>query len=345
MKTHVAALGAITGSQAVQMVRAGLKAIDVSGRQVAGDGNLADSTYPDQSLYPGEQRAVRDPPLNNVLVRADQIQWAEGEDMVDWLAPIVADARAGFAEPLNAFELMKSMIDAGAAGVHFEGPALLREEVRPSRRQGARADGAVQSYAPGGQARGDVYGVPSLLVARNRCAVGDAVDDRRRRSGSRAHDRRANSRGLLTRPRRARAGDRAGALAYALYCDLIWCETSTPDSTRRSSSRTGFMPSTTASCSPTTARVVQRAPQPGRGPDRRHRRSRRRVRMQEYEFELERDGLTATRHQREVGGGYFDLVAQAVSGGESSTPALGGSTEEARFETECAAPEQAEAIA
>src|SRR5581483_10444651 len=164
--SHVAALGAITGNQAVQMVKAGLKAIYLSGWQVAGDGNLAESPYPDQSLYPVNSVPSVVRRVNNALIRADQIQWAEGSGDVDWLVPIVADAEAGFGGPLNAFELMKSMIEAGAAGVHFEDQLSsekkcghLGGKVLLPTAQGVRQLQAARLAA-------DVCGVPTVLLAR-----------------------------------------------------------------------------------------------------------------------------------------------------------------------------------
>ena len=180
---YIAALGALTGGQAVQMAKAGLKAIYLSGWQVAADGNLAGDVYPDQSLYPANSVPAMVRRLNNALLRADRIEWAEGnDDGVDYLLPIVADAEAGFGGPLNAFELMKGMIEAGAAGVHFEDQLSSREEVRPPRRQGARPDAAVHpdAAAPPGSRR-------TCSACRRSCRAhrrrrGDAADERRRRA-------------------------------------------------------------------------------------------------------------------------------------------------------------------
>jgi isocitrate lyase len=369
---YVPALGALTGNQAVQMVRAGLKAIYLSGWQVAGDANLGDTTYPDQSLYPANSVPSVVRRINNALRRADQIQWAEGEGDIDWLAPIVADAEAGFGGPLNAFELMKGMIEAGAAGVHFE-------DQLASEKKCGHLGGKV--LVPTGQfirtliaARlaADVCGVPTVLFARTDAHAAQLLT-------SDVDERDA---AFLTGERtpegffRVRDGLEAAiarGLAYAPYADVIWCETSTPDigeagefaaaiherfpgkllayncspsfnwkrhlddaaiaTFQQELGRLGyrFQFITLAGFHALNASMFELA----RGYAAEGMSAY--VRLQEHEFALEEDGYTATRHQREVGAGYFDLVAQTVSGGESSTLALRGSTEEAQFETEEAA--------
>ena len=364
---YVAALGAITGSQAVQMVKAGLKAIYLSGWQVAGDGNLAESTYPDQSLYPVNSVPSVVRRINNALRRADQIQWAEEEGGVDWLVPIVADAEAGFGGPLNAFELMKSMIEAGAAGVHFEDQ--LSSEKKCGHLGGKVLVPTSQFIRTLTAARlaADVCGVPSVVVARtdalSATLLTSDVDERDRQfvTGQRTPE------GFF----RVRDGLEpviARALAYAPYADVLWFETSTPDldeaiefahaihavhpgkllayncspsfnwrrhlddakiaTFQQTLGEAGYRFQfvtlagfhAIASSMFSLAEGYAREGMPAY------------VRMQEHEFELEGRGYTATRHQREVGAGYFDLVAQAVSGGESSTLALVGSTEEEQFE-------------
>jgi isocitrate lyase len=368
----VPALGALTGNQAVQMVRAGLKAIYLSGWQVAGDANLGETTYPDQSLYPANSVPAVVRRINNALRRADQIQWAEGEGELDWLAPIVADAEAGFGGPLNAFELMKGMIDAGAAGVHFE-------DQLASEKKCGHLGGKV--LVPTGQfirtliaARlaADVCGVPTVLFARTDAHAAQLLT-------SDVDERDA---AFLTGERtpegffRVRDGLEAAiarGLAYAPYADVIWCETSTPDigeagefaaaiherfpgkllayncspsfnwkrhlddaaiaTFQQELGRLGyrFQFITLAGFHALNASMFELAHGYAAEGMSAY------VRLQEHEFALEEDGYTATRHQREVGAGYFDLVAQTVSGGESSTLALRGSTEEAQFDTEEAA--------
>jgi isocitrate lyase len=368
----VPALGALTGNQAVQMVRAGLKAIYLSGWQVAGDANLGETTYPDQSLYPANSVPAVVRRINNALRRADQIQWAEGEGELDWLAPIVADAEAGFGGPLNAFELMKGMIEAGAAGVHFE-------DQLASEKKCGHLGGKV--LVPTGQfirtliaARlaADVCGVPTVLFARTDAHAAQLLT-------SDVDERDA---AFLTGERtpegffRVRDGLEAAiarGLAYAPYADVIWCETSTPNigeagefaaaiherfpgkllayncspsfnwkrhlddaaiaTFQQELGRLGyrFQFITLAGFHALNASMFELAHGYAAEGMSAY------VRLQEHEFALEEDGYTATRHQREVGAGYFDLVAQTVSGGESSTLALRGSTEEAQFDTEEAA--------
>jgi isocitrate lyase len=368
-EAHVPALGAITGSQAVQMVKAGLNAIYLSGWQVAGDGNLAESTYPDQSLYPVNSVPSTVRRINNALRRADQIQWAEGEGEIDWLVPILADAEAGFGGPLNAFELMKSMIDAGAAGVHYEDQLSSEKKCGHLGGKVLVPTGQFIRTLQAARLAADVSDVPAVLVARTdalsaRLLTSD-VDERDREflTGERTPEGFFVVRDGLE-PTIARA------LAYAPYADLIWFETSTPDlgealefaqavhaaypgkllayncspsfnwkrtlddaqiaSFQETLAGVGYKFQfvtlagfhAIASSMFTLAEGYAREGMPAY------------VRMQEHEFALEEKGYTATRHQREVGAGYFDLVAQAISGGESSTLALVGSTEEAQFDVE-----------
>jgi isocitrate lyase len=363
---YVAALGAMTGGQAVQMVKAGLKAIYLSGWQVAADANLAEQVYPDQSLYPTTSAPALVRRLNNALRRADQIEAAEGSNGRYWLAPIVADAEAGFGGPLNAFELMKSFIEAGAAGVHFEDQLAsekkcghLGGKVLVPTSQFVRTLTAARLAA-------DVCEVPTILVARtdalSATLITSDVDERDHEflTGERTPEGY-----FFVQP--GLESSIARGLAYAPYADLIWFETSTPDmgeaeefaaaiherfpgkllayncspsfnwkrhlgddeiaSFQQELGRMGyrFQFITLAGFHALNASMFELAKGYSAEGMSAY------VRLQEHEFELEDDGYTATRHQREVGASYFDLVAQAVSGGESSTLALKGSTEEAQF--------------
>jgi isocitrate lyase len=363
---YVAALGAMTGGQAVQMVKAGLQAIYLSGWQVAADANLSEHVYPDQSLYPVTSAPALVRRLNNALRRADQIETAEGSNGRYWLAPIVADAEAGFGGPLNAFELMKSFIEAGAAGVHFEDQLAsekkcghLGGKVLVPTSQFVRTLTAARLAA-------DVCDVPTLLVARtdalSATLITSDVDERDHEflTGERTPEGY-----FFVQP--GLESSIARGLAYAPYADLIWFETSTPDmqeAAEFAEAIHGRFPGKILAynCSPSfnwkrhlgddeIASFQQELGRMGyrfqfitlagfhalnasmfelaKGYSAEGMSAY--VRLQEHEFELEEEGYTATRHQREVGAGYFDLVAQAVSGGESSTLALKGSTEEAQF--------------
>jgi isocitrate lyase len=365
---YVAALGAMTGGQAVEMVKAGLKAIYLSGWQVAADANLADQVYPDQSLYPCSSAPALVRRINNALRRADQIEWSE--DVSDgryWLAPIVADAEAGFGGPLQAFELMKAFIEAGAAGVHFEDQ--LASEKKCGHLGGKVLVPTAQFIRTLTAARlaADVCDVPTLLVARtdalSAALLTSDVDERDQPflTGERTPE------GYFVLESGLDSAIARG-LAYAPYADLIWCETPTPDLGEArefaDAIHERFPGKVLAyNCSPsfnwkrhldddTIAGFQERLAEMGykfqfitlagfhalnesmfelaRGYAEEGMSAY--VRLQEREFELEAEGYTATRHQREVGAGYFDLVAQAVSGGQSSTLALRGSTEEGQFE-------------
>ena len=346
--SYVNALGALTGGQAVQMVKAGLKAIYLSGWQVAADANLAGATYPDQSLYPANSvpQVVRR--MNNALLRADQIDWSEGRTDADWLAPIVADAEAGFGGPLNAYELMRALIEAGAAGVHFEDQLAAEKKcghlggkVLVPTSQFIRTLTAARLAA-------DVARRADRARRAHRRAQRDAPDERRRRVRPAVRHRRAHDRGLL--PRRP-TGSTPRSRARSRTRRTPTCSGSRrrrPISARRASSRRRSTRSSRASCSPTTAR--RRSTGRRRSTTRRSRlpaaarrvglplpvhharrlpRAERRacssspvatansgmsayVELQEREFAMEADGYTATKHQREVGAGYFDLVMQAV---------------------------------
>jgi isocitrate lyase len=364
---YVAALGAMTGGQAVEMVKAGLEAIYLSGWQVAADANLAAEVYPDQSLYPVNSAPALVRRLNNALRRADQIEWSEeSADGRYWLAPIVADAEAGFGGVLNAFELMKAFIEAGAAGVHFEDQLAsekkcghLGGKVLVPTQQFIRTLTAARLAA-------DVCDVPTLIVARTDSLSANLltsdVDERDRQfvTGERTPE------GYFVVESGLDSAIARG-LAYAPYADLIWFETSTPDLGEAREFADAIHDSFPGkllayNCSPSfnwkrhlddeaIAGFQERLGDMGyrfqfitlagfhalnesmfelaRGYAEEGMTAY--VRLQEREFELEAEGYTATRHQREVGAGYFDQVAQAVSGGESSTLALKGSTEEEQF--------------
>ena len=364
----VAALGALTGGQAVQMVKAGLKAIYLSGWQVAADANLAGQTYPDQSLYPASSAPALVKRINNALLRADQIAHAEGDDGVEWLAPIVADAEAGFGGPLNAFELMKAFIEAGAAAVHFEDQ--LSSEKKCGHLGGKVLVPSSQFVRTLTAARlaADVLDVPTLLVART-----DALSATLLTSDIDESDR-AFCTGERTPEGFFRVSDGilaavARGLAYAPYADLLWFETSTPDieeaATFAQAIHGAFPGKLLAyNCSPSfnwsrhlsegqiasfqsdLARLGYRFQfvtlagfhslnasmfELARGYSERAMSAY--VELQEREFAAESEGYTATRHQREVGSGYFDAVLETISGGTSSTLALRGSTEEHQFGT------------
>ncbi|HEY7965784.1 MAG TPA: isocitrate lyase [Solirubrobacteraceae bacterium] len=362
----VAALGAMTGGQAVQMVKAGLTAIYLSGWQVAADANIAGQTYPDQSLYPATSAPALVKRINNALLRADQIAHAEGDDSTDWLAPIVADAEAGFGGPLNAFELMKAFIEAGAAAVHFEDQ--LSSEKKCGHLGGKVLVPTSQFIRTLSAARlaADVLDVPTLLVARTDALSATLLtsdideSDRAFCTGERTPEGffRVND-GILAAVARG--------LAYAPHADLLWFETSTPDieeaetfaqaihgafpgkllayncspsfnwSRHLSASQIASFQSdlaklgyrfqfvTLAGFHSLNASMFELA----RGYSQRAMSAY--VELQEREFAAEEDGYTATRHQREVGSGYFDAVIEAISAGTSSTLALRGSTEEAQF--------------
>jgi isocitrate lyase len=363
----VRALGALTGNQAVQQVRAGLEAIYLSGWQVAADANLAGQTYPDQSLYPANSVPAAVRRINQALQRADQIDSAEGKGGErHWFAPIVADAEAGFGGPLNAFELMKSMIDAGAAGVHFE-------DQLSSEKKCGHLGGKVLIPTShfirtliAARLAADVCGVPTLLVARTdadsaRLLTSD-IDPRDVpfTTGKRTPEGFYGITGGLDMAI-------ARAKAYAPYADLIWCETSTPnlEEARRfaESVHEEFPGKLLAyNCSPSfnwrkhldAATIASFQRELGamgykfqfvtlagfhalnysmfslaRGY--RDRDMAAYSELQEAEFAAEADGYTATKHQREVGTGYFDEVMQLIASGQSATLALEGSTEAAQF--------------
>ena len=363
---HVKALGALTGNQAVQQVRAGLKAIYLSGWQVAADANLAGEMYPDQSLYPANSVPHVVKRINQALQRADQVEHAEGGAQRDWFAPIVADAEAGFGGTLNVFELMKGMIEAGAAGVHFEDQ--LASEKKCGHLGGKVLIPTSQAIRNLVSARlaADVMGVPTLLVARTDANAAEMITsdvdprDHKFLTGERTAE------GFF----RQRAGLEtaiARGLAYAPHADLIWCETSTPDleEARRFAEaiHEKFPGKMLAyNCSPsfnwkkhlddnTIAGFQHQLGEMGYkfqfitlagfhslnhsmfelAHGYKDQGMAAYSQLQEREFSNEAIGYTATRHQREVGTGYFDAVSMVISGGTSSTTALKGSTEEEQF--------------
>lgn len=364
----VNALGALTGNQAVQQVKAGLKAIYLSGWQVAADANLSGHMYPDQSLYPANSVPSVVKRINQALQRADQIAHMENDESIDYFAPIVADAEAGFGGQLNVFELMKSMIESGASGVHFEdqlssekkcghlgGKVLLPTQVAVKNLIAARL-------------AADVMGVPTVLIARTDADAADLITsdidpaDKEFLTGERT------SEGFY----RTNAGIEqaiARGLAYAPYADMIWCETSEPNleqAQRFADAIHEKFPGKLLAynCSPSfnwkaklddetiekfqveigkmgykfqfvtlagfhalnhsMFQLANGYKTRGMGAY---------SELQQAEFDSEKDGYTATRHQREVGTGYFDAVSMTVTGGQSSTTALKGSTEEEQFQT------------
>src|SRR5438128_9168467 len=337
---YVAALGALTGNQAVQQVKAGLKAIYLSGWQVAGDANLGETTYPDQSLYPPNSVPAVVRRINNALRRADQIHWAEGKHSIDWYAPIVADAEAGFGGPLNAYELMRSMIEAGAAGVHYEDQLASEKKCGHLGGKVLVPTGQFVRTLTAARLAADVCGVPSVLIART-----DALSAQLLTSDPDAADA-----AFLTGERtpegffRVRDGLEAAitrSLAYAPYADVLWFETATPDLTEAEAfadaiherfpgkllayncspsfnwkrhldddriatfqyelgamgyrfqfiTLAGFHSLNAAMFELARRYAVEGMPAY--------------VELQEREFALELEGYTATRHQREVGAGYF----------------------------------------
>jgi isocitrate lyase len=365
-RDYVNALGAMSGGQAVQMVKAGLEAIYLSGWQVAGDANLSGQVYPDQSLYPSNSAPALVERINNALRRADQIAWSEGDTESQTFAPIVADGEAGFGGALNVFELTKSFIAAGAAGVHFEDQ--MASEKKCGHMGGKVLVPTSQHIRTLTAARlaADVLGVPTVIVARTDANAANLLTsdidarDQRFCTGERTDEGfyRVNP-GL----------DQAIArgLAYAPYADLIWCETSTPDldeAKRFADAIHAEFPGKMLAynCSPsfnwkqrldddTIAKFQRELGAMGHkfqfitlagfhalnasmfelASGYHDEGMTAYVRLQEREFAMEDDGYTATRHQREVGAGYFDEVSNVISGGNASTLALVGSTEEEQF--------------
>ena len=363
---YVHTFGALTGAQAVQMVKAGLQAIYLSGWQVAADANLAGQTYPDQSIYPANSVPALVRRLNNALLRADQIEHVEGRNGRYWMAPILADAEAGFGGPVHAFELMRGMIEAGAAGVHFEDQ--LAAEKKCGHMGGKVLVPTAQFVRTLNAARlaSDVAGVPTILVARtdalSATLLTSDIDERDREftTGERTAEGyfvvRSGMESIIAR-----------ALAYAPYADLLWFETAKPDLAEArafAEAVHGKFPGKMLAynCSPSfnwqthldAGQIATFQRELGAmgykfqfitlagwhlinyhtfdlAAEYRDQGMPAYVRIQAGEFAREADGYTATKHQREAGTGYFDQVLQAVSGGQASTAALSGSTEEEQF--------------
>jgi len=365
---YVAALGALTGQQAVQMVKAGLKAIYLSGWQVAADANLSGETYPDQSLYPVNSAPALARRLNNAMLRADQIAWAEGHRGGDWVVPIVADAEAGFGGPLHAFELMKAMIEAGVSGVHFEDQLASEKKCGHLGGKVLVPTSQFERTLAAARLAADVLDVPTLLVART-----DALSATLMTSDIDTRDQEfllgdRTSEGFF----RVRPGIEpviARGLAFAPLVDALWFETSTPNIEEAAQFAEAIHAEYPGkilayNCSPSfnwklhlsdeevsafqwrlgelgykfqfvtlagfhvanssMFELAKGYAEEGMSAY---------VRLQQREFELEQKGYTSTRHQSEVGAGYFDAVLETVTGGASATLALQGSTEEAQFES------------
>jgi isocitrate lyase len=366
-KPFVNALGALTGNQAMQQVKAGLNAIYLSGWQVAGDANLAGEMYPDQSLYPANSVPAVVRRINRTLLRADQINHAEGNDSIDWLQPIVADAEAGFGGVLNAFELMKDMIDAGAAGVHFEDQLSSAKKCGHMGGKVLVPTSEAVSKLAAARLAADVCGVPTLLVARTDADAANLLTSDIDERDAPFITGERTSEGFF----RVKAGlDQAIArgLAYAPLADLIWCETSVPELSMAKkfaeAMHKEFPGQMLAyNCSPsfnwkrhlddaTIAKFQKELAAMGYkfqfitlagfhalnysmfmlAKGYKESQMKAYVELQEAEFASEKDGYTATKHQREVGAGYFDAVTQVVTAGQSSLSALAGSTEEEQFE-------------
>jgi isocitrate lyase len=363
----VNALGALTGNQAMQQVRAGLKAIYLSGWQVAADANNAGQMYPDQSLYPASSVPDVVRRINNTLRRADQVQHSEGKGDIDWFAPIVADAEAGFGGVLNAHELMKGMIEAGAAGVHFEDQLASAKKCGHMGGKVLVPTSEAVNKLVAARLAADIEGVPTIIVARTDAMGANLltadIDERDREfcTGKRTvegfYEVKASQEQAISR-----------GLSYAPIADLVWCETSTPSLEQAK----GFAEAIhekypgkmlAYNCSPSfnwkknltevdIARFQRELGAMGykfqfitlagfhalnysmfqlaRGYKARQMEAY--VELQEAEFASEKDGYTATRHQREVGTGYFDELTQAITAGQSSLSALRGSTEEEQFD-------------
>jgi isocitrate lyase len=363
---YVHALGALTGNQAMQQVRAGLHAIYLSGWQVAADANEGCTMYPDQSLYPANSVPTVVRRINQALQRADQIEHAEGKSGRNWFAPIMADAEAGFGGPLNAYELMKSMIEAGAAGVHFEDQLASEKKCGHMGGKVLVPTSHFIRTLTAARLAADVMGVPTLLVARTDAdsakLLTSDVDPRDLPfiTGKRTSEGFFELKGGLECAI-------ARAIAYAPFADLVWCETSTPDLEQAKQFAEGvhkkFPGKMLAyNCSPsfnwkkhldetTIAKFQRELGAMGYkfqfvtlagfhslnhsmyelAKDYLSRGMAAYSELQQREFKSEAIGYTATRHQREVGTGYFDEVAQVISGGQASTLALHDSTEAAQF--------------
>ncbi len=363
---YVSALGALSGGQAVQMVKAGLKAIYLSGWQVAGDSNLSEQVYPDQSLYPSNSAPTLVRRINNALRRADQIQWSENRGDTDWFVPIVADGEAGFGGALNVFELTKSFIEAGAAGIHFEDQLAAEKKCGHMGGKVLVPTGQHIRTLLAARLAADVMDVPTIIVARTDANGANLLtSDIDPRDQEFCTGERTPEGFFIVREGLDQAISRA--LSYAPYSDLIWCETAHPDldeAARFAAAIHEQFPGKMLAynCSPSfnwkkhldeatiasfqkelgvlgykfqfitlagfhslNASMFELASGYATAGMTAY------VKLQEREFALEESGYTATRHQREVGAGYFDKVSEILSGGLASTLALKGSTEEEQF--------------
>src|SRR5580692_4224421 len=367
-ESYINALGALTGNQATQMVRAGLKAIYLSGWQVAADANNAGQMYPDQSLYPANSVPAVVRKINNALQRADQIEHAEGKgSQRDWFAPIVADAEAGFGGPLNAYELMKGMIESGASGVHFEDQLASEKKCGHMGGKVLIPTGAFIRTLTAARLAADVCNVPTVLVARTDADSAKLLTsdiDERDRPFIQPGERTAEG---FYRIKSGTDTAIARGLAYAPFADMIWCETSTPDLTQAKKFAEGIHAKFPGkllayNCSPsfnwkknldeaTIAKFQRELGAMGYkfqfvtlagfhalnfqmfelAHDYKDRGMAAYSELQQAEFASEKQGYSATKHQREVGTGYFDAVSTVISGGAGSTLALEGSTEAHQF--------------
>ena len=366
-ETLINALGAMTGNQAVQQVRAGLKAIYLSGWQVAADANLSGEMYPDQSLYPANSVPAVVKKINAALLRADQIEHAEGKIGRHWLAPIVADAEAGFGGPLNAYELMKQMIEAGAAGVHFEDQLASEKKCGHMGGKVLVPTGQFIRTLTAARLAADVMGVPTVLVARTDADAAKLLtSDIDERDQPFIESKERTPEGFYKVLSGVEAAIARG-LAYAPYADLVWCETSHPDLAQAKQFAEGIHEKFPGkllayNCSPsfnwkkhlndeTIAHFQTELAAMGYkfqfvtlagfhalnfsmfslANEYKDSGMAAYSKLQTAEFAAEKDGYTATKHQREVGTGYFDHVAEVIAGGKSSTLALQGSTEAEQF--------------
>ena len=362
----ISALGALSGNQAVQMVKAGLKAIYLSGWQVAADSNLGETTYPDQSLYPSNSAPTLAKKINNALLRAEQVDRVEGNNSIDYLVPIIADGEAGFGGTLNVFELTKKFIEAGAAGVHFEDQ--LAAEKKCGHMGGKVLVPTSQHIRTLTSARlaSDTMGVPTVIIARTDALAANLITSDIDEVDSDFVLGERTSEGFFKVKNGPESAISRG-LSYAPYADLVWCETGKPDigfarefadaihekfpdkilayncspsfnwkqslsddeiatfQEKLSSFGYKFQFITLAGFHALNTSMFELAMNYKGGNMSAY------VELQQKEFELEKDGFTSVKHQREVGAGYFDTISTIISGGDASTLALEGSTEEEQF--------------
>ncbi len=362
----ISALGALSGNQAVQMVKAGLKAIYLSGWQVAADSNLGETTYPDQSLYPSNSAPTLAKRINNALLRAEQVDRVEGNNSIDYLVPIIADGEAGFGGTLNVFELTKKFIEAGAAGVHFEDQ--LAAEKKCGHMGGKVLVPTSQHIRTLTSARlaSDTMGVPTVIIARTDALAANLITSDIDEVDSDFVLGERTSEGFFKVKNGPESAISRG-LSYAPYADLVWCETGKPDigfakefadaihekfpdkilayncspsfnwkqslsddeiatfQEKLSSFGYKFQFITLAGFHALNTSMFELAMNYKGGNMSAY------VELQQKEFELEKEGFTSVKHQREVGAGYFDTISTIISGGDASTLALEGSTEEEQF--------------